>query len=66
MNFYEEIAQELKAAGLTGSKIFRIPDEMSPTLDDYAELERNITIRTRKNEEMLTLSIMYAKESILC
>ena len=66
MNFNEEVARELKAAGLTGFKLVEIPDDKKPTPKDYAELERKIAIRTRENDEMLALSIMYAKESMPC
>lgn len=66
MNFNEEVARELKAAGLTGFKLVEIPDEKKPTAKDYAELEKRIAIRTRENDEMLALSIMYARESMPC
>ena len=66
MTFHEEIAQAFKDAGLTGFKLVELPDEKKPTAKDYAELQRKIDIRMRENDEMLAMSIKYARESMPC
>lgn len=65
MNFYKELDKEFKNAGLEG-KIIEVPDELKPTAIDYEELERNISIKTNENEEMLFLSSVYASNNLPC
>ena len=63
MNFYKELERECKAAGLD-VEVIPVPDELIPTPEDYAELDRNVWIRTEANREMLQLSEQYASESM--
>lgn len=55
MNFYDEIEREFKAAGIAGG-IRPVPEELRPTREDYAELERRIAIRIHENEVMMAES----------
>ena len=65
MNFYAELAQEMKAAGLEG-KVVEVPDELKPTPSDFAEINRRTEIRCREVDIMLAESLMYAKNSMPC
>ena len=65
MNFYTELAQEMKAAGLEG-KVVEVSDELKPTPADFAEIDRRIEIRCREVDIMLAKSMMYAKYSMPC
>ena len=64
MNFYDELEREFKNAGING-KVIPVPDELKPTPEDFAELDRRIAIRTRENEIMMAESIKYAKTSLI-
>ena len=64
MSFYEELDREFKAAGIAGG-IIPVPEELSPTPKDYAELERKIAIRVRENEIMMEESMKNAESSIV-
>ena len=65
MNWYEEMARELINAGMTtGCKITDIPDDLKPTKEDFAELERKISIRIEENIKRKFLSEIYTKENL--
>ena len=65
MNFYKELAREMKNAGLE-CEIIEVPKELRPTPKDFAELETQISMRLQENEIMLEKSIEYAKNSLPC
>lgn len=48
-NFNEEFYEEMKPLNL-GGKLVSIPDKDKGTLENYANLEAKILLRTRKNE----------------
>ena len=64
MNYNEEMAREMKNAGLK-VKLVELPEELRATPEDFAELERAIAIRTHENEIMLAKSIQYSMNSIV-
>ena len=64
MSFYKEIEREFKAAGIAGG-IRPVPEELRPTREDYAELERRIAIRVRVNEVMMAESELLAARTAL-
>ena len=64
MSFYKEIEREFKAAGIEGG-IRPVPEELRPTREDYAELERRIAIRTHENEIMMAESELLAARTAL-
>lgn len=62
MNFYKEIEHELNNAGILGS-ICSVPEELKPTSEDYADLERRIGIKVHENEIMMAESKLFASQS---
>ena len=65
MNFYEEFEREMKNANLKGAKIIPVPEELRPTSEDFAKLEKSIAIKVRENEIMLEESLQNAKNSLI-
>ena len=63
MNFYEELEQEFKNAGING-RIISVPEELKPTAQDIADLDQRIAIRCAENERMMSESAMYAEHSL--
>ena len=63
MNFYKELAREMKNAGLE-SEIIEVPKELRPTPKDIAELDRKCEIRCEENRKMMILSELYASEGM--
>ena len=64
MNFYKEIEREFKEAGILGG-IYPVPEELKPTSEDYADLERRIGIRVHENEVMMAESELLAARTAL-
>lgn len=60
MNFYEELDQEFKNAGIKGH-IVAVPPELRPTAEDFTNLDRKIAIRCAENDRMLAESALLAK-----
>lgn len=59
-NFNEEMVRELADLNL-GSRLVPISENDKGTLEDYAELEANIFVRTEENRIMMEQSIINAK-----
>lgn len=63
MSFYKEIEREFKAAGIAGG-IRPVSEELRPTREDYAELERRIAVRVHENEVMMAESELLADRMV--
>ena len=59
MNFYKEVINEFKNAGIQG-KIKPVPDSLRPTCNDFADLEKRISIRVYENAIMIEKSKILA------
>ena len=64
MNFYEELEQGFKDAGINARTI-PVPENLKPTAQDIADLDQRIAIRCAENERMMFKSAMYAAEHSL-
>lgn len=62
-NFNEEVENELKELNL-GGKCIPISDKDKGTLNDYANLEAKIILKTEENRKMMEKSISYAEASL--
>ena len=62
-NFYKELEEECKNAGIDG-KVIEVPDELKPTPLDFAKLNSEIEKKLDKNDEMRTLSEIYASQGL--
>ena len=63
MNFYKELENECKSAGIE-CEIIPVPDELKPTLRDFAEFDKRVETRLEENRKMMVLSELYASEGM--
>ena len=66
MNYNKEMMLEFKKIGFKNFKLIKIPKDKKGTYEDYLKLEKKIESYSKENEEMLYLSELYSKDSLVC
>jgi len=65
MDFNEEMEFEFRKLGL-GGRVVQLEEKDKGTPEDWANLERKITLHAIENDILLSKSILYAKNSLPC
>ena len=63
MTFNEEM--EIELAEFTNARRVKTPESDKPTPEDWRKLEERCMLCGKENDAILTLSSIYAKESIV-